>query len=317
MYNVAIIGAGQLGSRHLQGLKGAASPLSITVVDSSEASLKVAEEHYESVSAVGEKSVQFTTTMNQLSKELDLVIVSTSSRPRADIVKSLLRLSKVKYLILEKVLFPKLCEYDEIDQLLKEYGVTCWVNCPRRMYGIYSYLSHKIDKSKPVKMINANENWGLCCNSIHNIDLFMYLTGESTYTIDVSGLHREILNSKREGYIEMTGTLIVTTPNGSRLTLTSENGYKGPKGRFIENNGLRIFLDESKAIGNCGDDHFSFIVPFQSQLSGLLADEILKTGGCQLTPYAISASYHKPFLSALLSFYNEVNGTNSEFLAIT
>lgn len=56
MYKVAIIGAGQLGSRHLQGLKGAASSLAITVLDSSKESLQVSKERYEAIPAVGEKN---------------------------------------------------------------------------------------------------------------------------------------------------------------------------------------------------------------------------------------------------------------------
>ncbi len=50
MFNVAIIGAGQLGSRHLQGLKLSSSPLSITVMDSNDESLRVAKERYDVVS---------------------------------------------------------------------------------------------------------------------------------------------------------------------------------------------------------------------------------------------------------------------------
>ena len=49
MYNIAIIGAGQLGSRHLQGLKLAKLPIKIQVVDSSAESLAVAKSRYEEV----------------------------------------------------------------------------------------------------------------------------------------------------------------------------------------------------------------------------------------------------------------------------
>lgn len=58
MYKVAIIGADQLGSRHLQGLKTAVSPLSISVVDSSNESLQIAKERYDTVQAVGENMPQ-------------------------------------------------------------------------------------------------------------------------------------------------------------------------------------------------------------------------------------------------------------------
>lgn len=317
MYNVAIIGAGQLGSRHLQGLKGAASPLSISVVDSSEESLKVAKERYEAIPAVGEKSANFYDNLQKLPEDLDLVIVATGSKPRAAIVKSLLSVSKVKNLVLEKVLFPKLSDYAEIEKLLDDNGVNCWVNCPRRMFGMYQQIAQMIDKSNPINMISASENWGLCCNGIHIIDIFMYLTGEASYSIDVSKLNTEIENSKRPGYIEMTGTITITTPTGNKLTLISENGFHGEKGKFIQNGSLDIFIDEGKGYWRVNDKEIAYKMPYQSQLSGLLADGVLISGNCALTPYKLSASYHKPFIASLLQAYNKITGENVDLLPIT
>jgi prephenate dehydrogenase len=65
MFQVAIIGAGQLGSLHLQGLKSASSPLSITVMDSSEDSLRVAEERYLLTPQIGDKSIQYSAERKQ------------------------------------------------------------------------------------------------------------------------------------------------------------------------------------------------------------------------------------------------------------
>ena len=317
MYNVAIIGAGQLGSRHLQGLKGAASPLSITVVDSSEESLKVAAERYEAIPAIGEKQVNYTTSLQQLSPELDLVIIATGSKPRAAIIKALLGTSKVKNLVLEKVLFPRISEYEEIEMLLKKQKINCWVNCPRRMFGMYQQIAGLIDRTKPIAMESAGENWGLCCNGIHIIDIFMYLTGESIFSVDTSRINREIEDSKRPGYIEMTGKVTITTPTGSSLTLVSENGFQGEKGKFVHNGDMNVYIDEGKGYWKVGESEIPYKMPFQSQLTGILADEILATGYCPLTPFEISSSYHKAFVSSLLDVYSNIIGENSDILPIT
>lgn len=317
MFNVAIIGAGQLGSRHLQGLKGAASPLSITVMDSSETSLQISKERYESIPVIGEKRINYVSNINDLPTELDLAIIATGSKPRAAIIKSLLDNITVKYLVLEKVLFPTLREYTEIDQLLKRKDVKCWVNCPRRMYGMYRMIKETIDTTRPVYMTNAEENWGLCCNAIHMIDIFMYLTGESTYSVDTRFINNEIENSKRGGYIEMTGTLRIRTPKGNELTLISENNFQGEKNYMIENGNNMIVVSEGEGYSLNGVKQ-QYVMPFQSQLTGLLADELLKTGGCSLTPFNLSASYHKPFIEAMLSKYNEIKGTSeNKLLPIT
>jgi predicted dehydrogenase len=317
MFKVAIIGAGQLGSRHLQGLKGAASPLAITVMDSSEDSLQVAKERYDSIPAVGEKAINFVTTLQQLPQSLDLVIIATGSKPRAAIVKSLLAYSSVKYLVLEKVLFPVLAEYDEISNLLKEKQVRCWVNCPRRMYGMYKHIKEMIDTSKLIYMTNADENWGLCCNAIHMIDLFLYLNGETTYTVETKWLNDSIEESKRGGYIEMTGTLKVKTPKGNELTLISENNFTGEKNIIIENGDNLYTVSEGEGFW-LHNKKYEYAMPYQSQLTGLLADELLKTGGCSLSPFDLSVAYHKPFIKAMLQKYNELTGNeNNKLLPIT
>lgn len=318
MYKVAIIGAGQLGSRHLQGLKGAKSPLSITVVDSSQESLRVAQERYDAIPTNGEKEVRYVTDIASLPQNIDLVIIATGSKPRAAIVKSLLNAKHVKNLVLEKVLFPVLSDYDEVGKLLKEKNVRCWVNCPRRMYEMYQEIAGLIDKNLPVKMIYGEENWGLCCNSIHEIDIFMYMCGESEYTLDTSGVNNTIEASKRNGYIEMTGTLRVKTPNGSELKLISVNGYEGFSGITIDNGDIHVSVDESHGAWRVGDDNHTFAVPYQSQLTGVLADEILVQGSCHLSTFEQSSNYHKPFIEALLSKYNSITGEkDNKLLPIT
>lgn len=71
MYKIAIIGSGQLGSRHLQGIKTANLELSIEVVDSNIESLKIAENrYYEIAENQYTKNVHFLSSINELSDEL-------------------------------------------------------------------------------------------------------------------------------------------------------------------------------------------------------------------------------------------------------
>lgn len=48
-YNIVLIGAGQLGSRHLQGLKKIYTAVNIDVVDPNIDSISIAKERYEQV----------------------------------------------------------------------------------------------------------------------------------------------------------------------------------------------------------------------------------------------------------------------------
>ena len=318
MYQVAIIGAGQLGSRHLQGLKLASSPLSITVMDSNDESLNVAKERYDSVLPIGEKSINYVMSIDNLPSELDLVIIATGSKPRAAIVESLLNHATVKYLVLEKVLFPTISDYNKVGRLLKDKGVRCWVNCPRRMYGSYKQIKETIDPTKPIYMTNADEDWGLCCNAIHMIDIFLYLTEETSYTVETRFLDDKIEGSKRGGYIEMTGKLEVKTEKGNILTLISEKNFDGEKNLMIENGEDMYVISEGDEKWSMNGNTYQFSMPYQSQLTGVLADELLITGGCSLTPFNLSATYHTPFIEAMLAKYNEIKGTpDNKILPIT
>ena len=308
--NIAIIGAGQLGSRHLQGLKTASSPLAITVVDSNDESLRIAEERYDAIDEIGEKTIQYVKTIESLPAQLDLVIVATSSKPRASIVKSLLTHSSVRYLILEKVLFTQLSDYDEIGTLLKKKNVQCWVNCPRRMFGSYSMIKDSIDYTHPI-------NWGLCCNAMHFIDVFMYLVQNKTFTINTDRIDPEIHESKRPGYIEMYGTLHITTESGDELTLSCLSSIDRHAHVDIKN-GLNYFaLDETSGILIKDGKETKVDTPYQSQTTGILADSILRTGYCPLSSYEKSAQYHKVFIKKIIEKYNEITGKNSKILPIT
>lgn len=317
MYQVVVIGAGQLGSRHLQGLKVAASPLTITVVDSSQESLKVAKGRYEAVPAIGEKEAVFTDNTNQLPSTIDLVVVATSSKPRASIVKSLLNHSAVKNLILEKVLFPKLEDYDEIESLLRTKGVKCWVNCPRRMFGSYQEIKKNLTCSEPINMEYIGKEWGLCCNAMHFIDVFMYLTGEESYILDTNEIEPEIVESKRNGYVEMNGTLSIKTLKGNTLKLTSSKSLQGTPFVDIKNGLNYIALDEIQGELTIEGKTAKVATPFQSQMTGLVADMIFSTGYCPLTCYGESAKYHRVFIKEMLSKYNAILNKVSDNLPIT
>ena len=106
MYNIAIIGSGQLGSRHLQGIKISDLSLNIEVVDSNIDALKIAEDRYNQIEGNQYiKKVSFLSSIEELSDRLDLVIIATSSAPRFTITKHLIEKRQVSNLIFEKVLF--------------------------------------------------------------------------------------------------------------------------------------------------------------------------------------------------------------------
>lgn len=316
MNTILIAGAGQLGSRHLQGVKTSKHKLDIWVYDLSEESLKVAEERYNQVESTS-KSVHFVTSLDCVPANLDVAIVASSSKPRYAIVTQLLAKHSVKYMVLEKFLFPKLSDYAEIAQLLKEKNVTTWVNCPRRMWDGYAYIDSLLDHTKPVEYTYEGGEWGMCCNTIHFVDIFMKLNRQDTFEVNIDNLVQEVVDSKRAGYVEIHGTEIFTTENSSKLTLTSIVDYDGDARSVIKNGENIIEYYEGK--GEIYENGEKKVVPvhYQSGLSGILIDELLEKGNCQLATYEQSASYHVAYLNKLAPFINNIKGWTSDSCPIT
>ena len=144
----------------------------------------------------------------------------------------------------------------------------------------------------------------------------MYLSDEKKYSITAVDLDNEIIESKRSGYIEFYGSIMMRTPKGFSLELKC--GKKGFDSIIIIKNGKNtIEIHEEEGYWKYNEQIFEYKLPFQSQLTGLLADMVLKLGYSPLTPYENSAEYHKPFITSILNHYNKLHGINSDLCPIT
>lgn len=315
---ICIIGAGQLGSRHLQGVHGSSAPLDIWVVDPSSDALEIAKERYNQVKSESEKSIHYVASLDEVPRNIDITIVATSSKPRYKIIKELFLNHETNTLILEKFLFPVLEEYEQTSKLIKEKNVKTYVNCPRRMYESYKYVNSILNKAYPIVMRVDGDNWGLCCNAIHFIDIFMKLNGEKEYQIEVENLIPTVKESKRKGYIEFNGEIKITTHRGDCLSLnSSDTGIpKGLETRII-NNRNNIVINEVTGNVKINDRELIFTPPYQSDLTGICIDSLCSGKTLPLTEYEESKRYHQIFLSKMLAFYNDLTKENITTLPIT
>lgn len=312
MQQLLLIGAGQLGSRHLQALvQVEAGDVAITVVDPSPAALALARERQAQVMASPHvREIRYCGSLDELEAgSVDFCVIATSANCRLAVLRELLGRIPVRYLLLEKVLFQSPAQLEEASALLAACATRTWVNCPRRMFPGYQRLRELLAGEPGVSLRVEGNNWGLACNAIHFIDLWAFLGGGSDYVLDTTGLGN-VIPSKREGYREVTGHL--AGHNGdSRFDLAVSVDEAPPALRIrIESSHYLIDVDEAagqarivhKVDGRV--EHMAFPVLYQSQLTNLVAQSLFAGSDPALTPFAESAALHRPFLDAMLAFFH-------------
>ncbi|MDT8903848.1 Gfo/Idh/MocA family oxidoreductase [Anaeroselena agilis] len=324
MQKIYIIGAGQLGSRHLQALKHVRLPLAITVIDPSADSLAVARERYDAF-ATGQHihQIEYTQHIPHSSEQIDLAIVATNANIRKEVVTEALQNNCIKYMILEKLLFQKSADFRETDRLLSEVGTTAWVNCSMRVMPFYRAAKQEIAGNKILYQVTGSQ-YGLVTNAIHYLDHIAYLTGALDYELDTAMLDYPPIPSKRKGYLELSGNLTARYADGSMGVITCYPGGNAPVQVEILSQNVRMIVREAEGkawVSRAGEDwqwtEADARILYQSEMTAGLVEDILGQGTCNLTPYRDSVKVHLNLLEPLLSFLNNYTQEKSALYPFT
>lgn len=326
MNKVLIIGAGQLGSRHLQGVLKSILDFEVFVIDPNLSSLEIAKSRANEITH--SKHIVFSESIESVPSEIDVAIVATNANVREQVITKLLNTIEVQYLILEKVLFQDLEAYDKIEQLIQTKNIKTWVNHPRRMFEHYQEIKKQIQENSLhiTNFLATGNNWGLGCNGLHLLDLCAFLSNESKIaTINTNQLDKRIITSKREGFIEFTGSLKIHFENGSKAEIISTDSESSSltifiateKDKWLIREGNPISVIHLKEENGAPIEVKEFKPQFQSDLSTLLVQDLLTLGTCNLPTYKEACELHKPFIIALLDFYNAIENKASTHLKIT
>lgn len=316
MYNIAIIGIGAIGKRHLESILKLKMPLNIYIVDNDKVAIETArilDEKY----IIGGESVDI------LPKMLDIAIIATSSRPRRKVFEQLVTHSKVKYIIFEKVLFQRVEDYYEVDKILQENNIKAWVDCIRREMVLYQEIRKYIENSNYFTFNLTGGNWGLACNGIHFLDLIQFLANEKFLTVDEVHLLPMISESKRHGYKEVYGRISGQAGKCKHFNINCYSESNMPFMIDIEANDFRCMVIEgqNQMWYMSEKDGWTMIqkqieAPMVSKLSQIAVENILMTGNCNLTRYEESMQLHLEFIKHLIKFFED-NGMEKGICPIT
>lgn len=329
---IGIIGTGNLGIRHLQAVALLKESCRINVMDISKEALQNAKAVWRETEGAKNHEISFVTEMASMPKELDAVIVATVSHVRKKVIEELLSHARVRYLILEKVLFQRLEDYGAVRELMEKNQVQAFVNCPRRMYPVYEKIKKKLERARTMEIMVSGSDWHLGCNGIHMLDLIGYLagteqitagvsesgqmtadvSGSEQITLDISGLEPECLPSTRKGFSEIAGTIRGSLGRCRAFSLASYPQKGIPASTVILSDVCWCRILEGKRELDFADASTgwewkkeTFEMPYQSRLTNLALEELFAGGSCRLTAFEESCRLHIALEEQLIPWFEK------------
>lgn len=315
MYKIVVVGIGNLGKRHVQSLLKSKFDMNIMCIDKSDVNF----DEISKMETNGIKQISFYSDYNSLPKELDLVIIATSSAARREVFEKLIVASKVNNIIFEKVLFQREEDYMFVQDVLRRNEIQAWVNCARREWDSWRELKKRIEE-EGLKEINiVGSNWGFACNSIHMLDLIHFFDPS---IVVCDSYFEKIIPSKREGYKELFGSVNGKGKNCKHFSISCYEGEEisctfsiaTKLANWIVNEGMgkvyRIPLCDEQC------NIMDFVIEYQSNLTHKSVEGILVDGKSNLPSYEEAMCEHLQLLKPMITYF-EKNGGEKDLCPIT
>lgn len=321
--NIAIIGCGNLGTRHIQGLGKSKYKLNVHFYDVSIISLNKCKsfisEHSNELKNIIPIPYHDLSSLISLDIKFDLVIIATTAFKRSNLINFLSKNIRSSAWIIEK---PITQSFREIDELLNAFELTTnnvWVNFARREIPWHQEMKFKYFENKRINMKITGKKIGIGSNISHFVDLINFWSDEVPISVDVSGLSNEWYDTKRNGYKDVDGVISVKFSSGSELSIISNDHFQELLIKAeLEFDKINYQINEQKGtLRTNGTLIEKGTMLLQSQITGTLFDRIYEQELCNLTPLDLAAENYKKIISALIFHWNISNNINCETVPIT
>ena len=295
---IILIGCGNIGSRHLQGLMKLQHSVIIEIVEPNIQAQLLAKSRLEEIKKDNTKhELIWHKSISELKDKSDLVIIATNAKNRVNLIEKTLKLGHKRFLV-EKIVCQSNQEYEKLLLLMKKFNAKGWVNTNRKYFKSYQKINRDFKNSKYIHMSVFSEGSVLGTNAIHYLDLFCWLAKENQIKLDGEFLSKKLLKNKRsDKFIEFSGNINGFTKNGSCISLKfSDYGnelhqvkiYNGEKVTSI--NELK---EEAYSVNRNGMKNFKFKFEHVSSLTTKIVNDILINDDCLLSSLQDSYQIHK------------------------
>ncbi len=317
-----MVGCGKIGERHLQGILKLKNKINLNIIEKNKKTLKIIKEKYSKYrNRKNFNNITFNhKNFKKKLQKIDLLILSTTSKNRLQLIKKLCSENIIRNFLIEKVVFQDELSFNECLKIFKKKNIKAWVNTPCRIYPDYLKLKKKV-KSSRIRMSVKGSNINIGSNLIHYLDLFSFLASSKNIFLEKNFLHKKIYKSKRKGFIEFGGTLIFSTRRKDKLLINDERiGFESSKINIAFDK-KEILIDESSNIATYYNSHkikkIKFQIPYQSDLTNKIAKSILQ-GSCKLPSLNVSSLIHKLMIRIFKNAMNENSKSKKpKFIKIT
>ena len=316
--NVAIIGCGKHGIRHIQGLGVSNLKINVHIYDSNLNSISKCKNTIKNIKQdILNLSINFYDCLDLLSSKIskfDLIIIATTARNRPELMKKLLKYFESMHWILEKPICQSPDELDSLIDILKNINI--WVNYPRRFSSMYQKLKYEFFKCQKIDITFSGFNLGIGCNISHLIDIVNFFTEEIPISIDTTGLSNKWHDAKRISFMDVEGSLKCFFSGGTKMNVISkiektqnENQKKLLiEGKFIDS-GKKFKIKEEEGLLLINRKKYQFErALLQSEITGKIYDQIKFDESFCLTPFPLAAECYRLAIKSLLEHWQLSSG---------
>lgn len=274
---ILVVGAGQIGSRHMQALANTEAVAAVTAVDPGAASRDTALARWRDVPGHAGKSLTLAASLADVGRteKFDVAIIATSAPGRLEILKDIVALG-VRRVLSEKLLFQSVAQLDAAVALCAARGVSLYPNYVYRFVSPWAAVARRL-KGQPFALNVAAGDIGLATNVPHWLDMFQFLAGGAAMTQVGVTLSKPPYASKRGGsLLEIAGGVSASAANGAMFTMSFDGPARSPL-ITVSAGGKHLTVDEETTAisGDLLDGELVLQVPMVSRTTALAVPQIM------------------------------------------
>lgn len=310
-----IIGLGNIGLRHIQGLSKLKSNISFYLFDKKKEYLINYQNEINEIKK-NHKVYNISNYDDIFSlKKIDLIIISTTAKGRALILNKLRKFFPDTKIVIEKPICQSIYELNK----LKKIQENTYVNHPFRYNKWFIKIKKeflKDYKGSSFNMVVKAPKLGLGCNACHFIDLFHFFT--NLFPTKVIAKKMNWIKSKRIDFDEVDGILEIYFGSKHKLIINSISKGIVNENIVIEGKSktLKFIIDFDNKI--CKFNNYNTIpgrLLYQSECSNILFKNIKNNKN--ITNLKDAIKLFKLTLMSMVNSWNKSFKTNKRKINIT